>query len=134
MKQITLDESWEECLKQWDWIIKKLIEKGLTNDEEFIEFDTSYMTVEDLKKTYLTEHHIINLVRNECFFCEYAGQQNEYIINSCYYCPMAKVDTLASCSSFDQDYAVKPFRFYKMIKRLNKIRTTKTEGVTNETD
>jgi len=105
-KQLTLDEAWDLCLEQWDWI-KAEIEAG------------SLLSVEGLKGQWCRENGFDGVL-GYCFFCEYAVQQ--FRGRDCDKCPGCLVDPEFSCCNDEYDYEYKPLAFHAELVRLNKIR------------
>ena len=112
--RLTLDESWELCLKQWPWIIKQL-DGG------------SKEIVEELKDQWLEENGFTDIcICNECFFCEYAYQHDKsFCPTKCPLCPGRKIDTDFFCLRDDYHYQKSPHKFYEKLLSLNKKRKKK---------
>jgi len=126
VKRLTLDETWEECLRMWKWIASS---PRLPKHK----CPSHYLIVE-LKRTWLKkEGYDPQGMADKCFFCEYAVQK--YIDSNgklpkslslrCSYCPGRKVSRKFDCMCDDYNYARFPKRFYAELCRLNKIRMDK---------
>ena len=106
MKRLTLDQTWEQCLKMWRWIVRQPCPRDV-----------------DALKTQWLEKNGFNYVQAGCFFCEFT-QKDE----ACSRCPGAKVDRDFRCWDEDYEWEEKPAAFLREITELNKIRLTKKKG------
>jgi len=112
---MTLDKTWEECLRMWKWI-----------DSEVEESYDDESPVEALKEDWM-EKHGHDIVYN-CFFCEYAkvksGVKNFYYGNdACHdFCPVLEVDPDFDCCDDDCNFESNPKAFYRKLVELNKKR------------
>lgn len=109
MKRLTLDKTWELCLKQRRWIAKE-VKIGRNSIGETI----------DLKDEWLEKHDFKNVSEN-CFFCDYAYKRAGCRPS----CPGKKIDKSFDCDNRDYHYAAEPLAFYKKLVQLNKIRLAK---------
>lgn len=108
---MTLDKTWEECLRMWKWIVEQ---------------DRPTATV-FLKQQWLTENGYDveqNEIKSSCFFCEYDKRHTPTNACNCHFCPGVKVDTEFSCMISGCDYHNAPI-FYAKLLELNKIRLDK---------
>ena len=106
-KQLTLDEAWDLCLEQWDWV-KAQIEAW------------SKLSVGTLKCQWCKENGYEG-VRSICFFCEY-DKQCRGERPCCDFCPGVLVDSKFSCGNNEYDYEYKHLAFHAELVRLNNIR------------
>ena len=102
MREITVDEAWTLCMKDWS-NIARAIRRG---SEENVEF---------LKRIH-TSKLDGNLPVADCFFCERSIQ----IGGNCQ-CPPTLIDKKFRCSNEDYHYRTFPLLFYKEIQRLYRI-------------
>lgn len=116
MKKLSLNETWDLCLKMWKWIAK---EKRADNK----------LSVDSLKTEWLQNHGFEkDSVYNDCFFCVYEETHTRTVIpkaNGCPACPGTKVDLFFNCMDFDYHYDKYPVKFYNKLRALNKIRMAK---------
>jgi len=113
MKRLTLDKTWELCLKQWRWIIKQRKKHSTKN-------------INVLKGMWL-EKHKFNLVVSGCFFCGYCVTHEGWNSSSsssggCLICPGKKIDKTFDCQCLDYHFFYKPEKFYKKLLELNRKR------------
>ena len=106
-KQLTLDEAWDLCLEQWDWI-KAQIEAG------------SNIPIEELKGQWCKGNGYED-VRSVCFFCEY-DKQCRGERPCCDFCPGVLVDSKFFCGKGKYHYEYQPLEFHAELVRLNNIR------------
>lgn len=104
MKKLSLNETWEQCLKMWRWIVRQPCPRN----------------VDSLKKKWLEKNEFTNYIDNDCFFCDYG---NWY--KGCNSCPGRKIDRGFDCCNDDYDYCYKPAAFLRKITELNEKRLTK---------
>lgn len=103
MKKLNLNETWEQCLKMWRWIVRQPCPRNIYT----------------LKDTWLKEHGFgNNFLYNDCFFCDYNCV-------SCKKCPGYKVDRDFHCENYEYNYSAKPTAFLRKITELNKKRLSK---------
>jgi len=113
MKKMTLDETWDKCLRMWKWIAKEEKRKG------------NRILVDALKQSWLLNHgYQTKDIEADCFFCEYCRTHESKNSDStrCVLCPGKKVDKSFHCASIRYHYAHRPIAFYKKICELNRIR------------
>jgi hypothetical protein len=113
MKRLTLDQTWEQCLKMW-----KLISlcKGRGTNK----------SIDELKIEWLSKTKI-RVLQDNCFFCEKAMKDSQkrklaWFYPSCNTCPAKKVDNSFNCLNNDYNFKGEPRKFYAKLKELNKIR------------
>ena len=105
MKRLTLKEAWRLCVKgQWHWIQLR-IKRGDKRD------------VDVLKEVWMKKHSFEDLIRLNCFFCEYDEQQKAHCIS----CPAKKIDPDFRCCHPDYRFFRRPLDFYAKITELYKI-------------
>ena len=103
---MTLNKTWEECLRMWKWIAK--VHKDGNGD------------VERLKRKWLKEHgYKPSGIHEQCFFCNAAR-------NNCPKCPGKQVSKSFDCTKRPTyKYDEKPKAFYRKLVELNKKRLAK---------
>ena len=104
-KQLTLDEAWDLCLEQWDWI-KAQKKAG------------SKLSTKKLKDQWCEENGHGDVEKN-CFFCEY---NSLFDCSSCDNCPGRLVDSKFYCDNEEYSYINRHFKFHAKLVELNKIR------------
>lgn len=110
MKKLTLDETWDLCLKMFKWISRQQGDVG------------------ELKSQWLRKHGFVPAsIDSNCFFCEYHHTHKRKDWGKCN-CPARKIDKDFDCKSAKYDYTTKPRAFYKKLVALNKIRLAKKSG------
>ena len=105
-KQLTLDEAWDLCLEQWDWI-KAQKKAG------------SKLSTKKLKDQWCKENWYEGVIGSSCFFCEY---NSLFVCSFCKNCPGRLVDPEFHCNNKEYHYEHKPLAFHAELVRLNKIR------------
>ncbi len=105
---ISLDETWTFCIR-----MSKHIAKEMQKD--------SSQYISDLKEVYLAQNHPDLDLYNDCFFCDYNGDGNNY----CKDCPARLVESSFNCKNTAYHYYRHPTDFHKELVRLNKIRKAK---------
>lgn len=105
MIELTLDETWEKCLKMWRWIVKQIKLHPYSN-------------VEVLKRKWLKKYGF-GKIYNDCFFCDYTFKHASI---ECDKCPAFLVDRYFHCTSNEYCWEKKPAEFLKKITELNKQR------------
>ena len=110
MKKLTLDETWDLCLKMWKWISRETLKE---DDRD----------VCDLKREWLSSNGFADKhVHNTCFFCEYRERRSAF----CELCPAKKINDEFDCQHARRyNYYDHPREFYAELKRLDKIRLSK---------
>lgn len=103
MKKLNLNETWEQCLKMWRWIVRQLCPKD----------------IDVLKAIWLEKNGFIDIV-DDCFFCEYANQHK-----GCESCPDYRIDKTFGCCEDDYHFCYKPAAFLRKINELNEKRLAK---------
>ena len=119
-KKLTLDETWELCLKMWKWIADEVTAMG----KQF----NPRLTVESLKYEWMKENgYKLTRINHRCFLCEYDDQHINDLdhIDTCQACPARLVDSDFSCGNTEYEYDVQPLKFYAKLVELNKIRLAK---------
>lgn len=111
MRKLSLDKTWELCLKQWKWIAGQ-VEKGNKD------------CVAQLKYQWFEVHNFCpNDLCGFCFFCERNEQSKSTV--GCDNCPGRKVDKTFGCRNSQYNYSTEPLAFYAKLLELNKIRLAK---------
>jgi len=103
MKKLSLNETWEQCLKMWRWIVRQPCPRE----------------VDALKIEWL-EKNGFDSIRAGCFFCEFTEKDK-----ACSRCPGVKIDRYFKCWNEDYEWEEKPATFLRKITELNKIRLAK---------
>lgn len=103
---MTLNKTWIECLKMWEWISAVVKVAG------------GYFDVENLKETWLENNGYEEGLRNDCFFCEYDYSRK----GDCSTCPGYLVDKTFDCLFTRYSFDGNPVAFYKKLVSLNKKR------------
>ena len=101
MKKLTLNETWEQCLKMWRWIVRQPYPK----------------CVGELKKEWLEKNGFKD-VDDDCFFCDYANRYSGCEMS----CPADKIDKSFCCGDYDYHWSHKPAAFFRKITQLNEKR------------
>ena len=120
MKKLTLDQTWEQCLKMWKWISRQC--KG--KSKRWCGNNTN-----KLKHLWLKKHKFDSVdICQACFFCDYTTVKLEDSYD-CRKCPGKKVDSEFCCRHNDVSdwnsevfFRHYPRLFYAKLKELNKIR------------
>jgi hypothetical protein len=110
---MTLNKTWEECLRMWKWVSKKW-KKG---DNVLV-----------LKIDWLHDNgYGFNELDHDCFFCEYDEFYSRKYNNKgeCRLCPARKIDNNFGCALSRYSYKNKPKAFYRKLVELNKKRLAK---------
>ena len=116
--ELTLEETWQLCIKMWKWIVaewEKLEERPVEEVE---------IWVNGKKSLWLESNGYGDVdIDSDCFFCEWVKKHTTDKIRNCVsdkLCPGCMVDKNFSCykAGWDSD----PPRFLKEIMRLDKIR------------
>lgn len=102
MKKRTLNQTWILCLRMWRWIAKP---------------ENKGKNIHTLKARWLHDNGFVNVIRADCFFCDYNKVDSE-----CGSCPGGLVDPDFNCCNDDYKYTGEPGAFYKELLRLNRIR------------
>ena len=104
MKKLSLNDTWEQCLKMWKWISRQWLNTKLD--------------ALDLKGLWLEENgYGKREIEANCFFCHSCHQD-------CNKCPGRLIDADFDCVDSDYTYH-KPRLFYAKLKQLDKIRLGK---------
>jgi hypothetical protein len=103
--RLTINKSWDGCMTQWDWMIRRL-KKDDTLD------------VENLKNEWCEKNGYE--VGANSFFCEYAATHG--VKSDECNCPAKKIDKYFNCLDKEYNYEHHPFKFYKKLQQLNRIR------------
>ena len=110
---MTLEKTWEECLRMWKWIAKKGI--FITDD------------VDELKRMWLSVNGYdpYNIL-NHCFFCQYVDTHGGIVdCGGCIGCPGQKIVKDFCCQDYGFHWYNDPQEFYERLVTLNKIRLSK---------
>jgi len=109
-KPLSLDETWDECLKMWKWI-----------SENYRFFASPFFNTEKAKDYYLTNiRKAIKKPNADCFFCDYVDQEyREGGLSKCSSCPGRLVDDKFHCVDELYSYTNHPVKFYKKLVSLN---------------
>ena len=123
MKRLTVDQTWEQCLKMWKWISRQC--KG--KDTNWCETHIDYLKEEWLEKNGIK----YNEISQDCFLCDRTTPKGDDWYE-CRKCPAKKIDRAFNCcepDGFDDEdgafFALYPRLFYAKLKELNKIRLAK---------
>ena len=109
---LTLDETWEECIKMWRWIV--------ANRRPGDNIHTS-------KRAYADKLYPEGEMPCNCFFCDYA-EANEKTRSICLSCPGVLVDPSFVCDHPHYAYnGTRPELFLAKLEELNRIRLSKKE-------
>lgn len=109
MKDMTLNKTWEECLRMWKWIVKQ-IDAG------------NKSCVAILKHKWLIQHgYCPDDIRSFCFFCQYACDSG----SECSRCPGKIVSKRFDCRCIAYSYNKEPKKFYKKLLQLDAKRRSK---------
>jgi hypothetical protein len=113
MKRLTLNETWEQCLKMWKWISRQC----LGHTKLWCKSNVNRLKIEWFESNNLSGVHF------HCFFCHSrtGGRTNGIDCG----CPAHKVDKNFSCTTPEHHYMSHPRLFYAKLKELNKIRLSK---------
>ena len=106
MREITLEEAWELCLEQWDFIAAKGYRDVVGNKKRFIDGCASI---------YTPGFRIT--VTHNCFFCEYHCRKASGG-DICAHCPGKLVNSEFDCAGYSTD----PRGFHRKLRKLNKKR------------
>ena len=111
--KLTLDKTWDECLKMWRWIVRQ----SCPRDD-----------IGELKRRYIEKKELPDIFCG-CFFCEYnvtrRKKASKRLSGGCCFCPARKIDKDFLCDNNNYNYAAKPAAFLRKITELNKIRLKK---------
>ena len=103
MKKLTLNKTWEQCLKMWRWIVRQPCPR----------------CVNELKEKWLEKNGFdFDELENDCFFCDYATRYGGCEIS----CPGNIIDKNFCCGDYDYHFLRKPAAFLRKITELNKKR------------
>lgn len=106
---MTLNKTWQLCLKMWKWIIEE-IKRDKTQ------------SIEGLKEKWLIKNKYENIFC-DCFFCNYAYQQPlKDCEDMCDFCPGRLVSKRFNCFDSSYNHETKPLKFYKKLIQLNNKR------------
>jgi len=112
VEDLSLEDAWEFCISQWEWVIAKLLEDPGTDHRV-------------LKRKWVKQVTTCP-VDSDCFFCEYQRQQRAKSANNdlgtCESCPGKLVDSTFKCLHKDYSYEKYPFKFLLKIKELDLVR------------
>ena len=116
--ELSLDESWSECLRMW-------------NDLDIEDYEDGYTGIDELKDDWLKANEYSG-VRYDCFFCDYAERisgTRSVSAGMCRECPGRVVDKHFYCMNNDIDYMEYPVALrdrlnvlYRRYKELNEVR------------
>ena len=116
MKKLSLDMTWELCLKMWKWIAEKRAAGKCRN-----------IPTNLCKEIWLYRHNFRNGdTVCDCFFCTYADY-GVHCDDYCEYCPEKKKNKEFDCMDEKYDCEDEPIKFYEELVRLNKIRKKKVK-------
>ena len=103
---MTLEKTWQKCLKMWRWIVKEWKE-GRNLD------------IDTLKEQWLQKNDFGASLLSDCYFCNYDH-------DGCNKCPGRLV--LPSFNCWDDKYNFKrhPDKFLQKLEQLNKKRKDKS--------
>ena len=118
MKRLTLDQTWEQCLAMWKWMVEQL-DAGSEKSTKLLKQD--YMAISGLSMDN----------GDNCFFCDYHEAAGFEILDGfdsdepiCQKCPGCLIDPSFDCMCEDYHHS-HPRLFYAKLKELNKIRLDK---------
>lgn len=106
---LTLKESWINCLKMWSWIPENLPD-GFSE----LSYGAKFDIIDNLKEQWLNDNGFAYFMLEHCFFCDYRY--------GCSTCPGRLVDKRFRCNpseSSSVSYVNNPKGFYERIKELN---------------
>jgi hypothetical protein len=104
---MTLNKTWEECLRMWKWV----------SDGR----RTRCTCISDLKERW-AEIHGYSDVRLNCFFCDLIPENEATDGETCLACPGKQVDPDFDCMTPEYSFVSKPKAFYAKLVELNKKR------------
>ena len=127
MKNLTLNETWKECLRMWKWIVEQ-------RQKELDALDPVFL----LKRRWLNNNDYYGIT-NDCFFCKYAHKKDGYGDITipegsreikCSKCPGRLVAKRFSCQNMAYDWYFKPEKFYQKLLQVNQQRKQKRRKTT----
>jgi len=83
------------------------------------------ISVESLKARWLATNRFTKSIYANCFFCEYAGQDEFERFLCDERCPGKMVSTRFGCQNVTYHYQSNPKRFYRKLLKLDKKRRQK---------
>ncbi len=110
--KLTLNEAWEKCPEMYKWIADIYV----IGDD-----------VDEYKYDWLRENDSDADLLCNCYFCEYAGE-DDFGDTVCDNCPGVLVDPTFDCKNSEYHYAINPVAFYHKIVALNKVRLEKSHA------
>lgn len=133
---MTLEETWEQCEKMWNWISRRY---------QYLILFPKHPSVSDLKWQWLQKNYSSSTEECPealCFFCEYAvimEERYDFLKGSrmtwslkdvCRYCPGRKVDPTFDCQDKQKGYHWErnPVQFAAKIRELNRKRKAKKDA------
>lgn len=110
-KKLTLNEAWEKCMAMWDWLVQN---------------------PEKSKRDYINKFGGHAYLKNDCYFCEYAVQNDgffdvynkhrtEPMYELCSQCPGYLVSKTFCCEGYPSyDWDANSKGFFRKLKQLYK--------------
>ncbi len=103
---MTLSQCLDECQRMW-WFVSR-----------------SNLAVPKAKHEWCKKNGYN--IKNSCFFCQFAVNRREE--NYCIECAGKQIEPGWSCFEPEFHYALYPKKFYKEVKRLNKLHKQKEKN------
>ena len=105
---MTLNKTWEECLRMWKWIDSQVAESYGDDDDS---------PVESLKEEWLEDYgYDPSEINFMCFFCNMAGNSHSGASECEDKCPAVAIDPDFDCCMEDDDgynFEMYPKAFYR---------------------
>lgn len=103
---MTLEKTWQKCLKMWRQIVKEWKENR-------------YLDVEVLKENWLQKNDPDVSLLSDCYFCNYDD-------NGCNKCPGRLVSPSFDCTDDRYNFEYHPDKFLQKLEQLNRKRKDKS--------
>lgn len=114
MKKLSLNKTWEECLRMWRDIITMI---------DILEECGEGASVGVLKYIWMELNYPNKCFKNDCFFCEYADEVGSpQLKGGCWNCPGTKIDPNFACELVGRKWWTNPYEFLEWLEELNKKR------------
>lgn len=121
MKRLTLDKTWDNCLRMWKWIAEQV--KRIKNWDAY-SYAFQKNVIETLKRSWCKENGY-NELEYDCFFCEFANSVYVRSFNCDDNCPARKINKWFWCDNNSYHFTKEPLKFYAKLLALNKIRLSR---------